>query len=702
MSQPQRKTILFTGRLPEVRTDLLLCIWIYLVRGEEVLAEIEPAQAGEFSFALARDKVLGDGTEDIEVLVGPGSVKEHLARIPSLVRLPIERSAIEKAERSLHVPTEKLQLAEEALALWLRWSRRYCVSGVVTGPGGCPVPAADVTVYTVAFNGLGFTKVPRATVTTDRNGFFTACFCWSLCPYACSCWPCWPFWWRCWPWWWEWDILHVIEAFKQIPSGPNRSVADTTLLRPEGRHLIRGQGFAGFRSAQTMMTSMTSTATQFKPDPERTALIQRSFSDARLREIFPWWWWCCEDPNIVFTATQGGVSIVSENPAIDTRWCLPSGSSVTLIAKNAITACPNRPPPSGFAWTRVGDITVDTINGGYADGGSGSDASDMAFADTLKIYGEFAVGAVSYYQVNAGQWAGNPSRGGTPPGSSAPISTDLSNYVFIYRGASPTPIFQGWIKMGPFKKNGIANLYATQGARQAGPTPPTLHDFPAHEQTDLVIWGYNGLKVWAESSTLIGGGRVGAVDLTMEGYDIDCNPVTLAPDKPLTLEIDNTDFSYPTGTTKITSVEAFTAKGDPAKQIDTSKVGNCPAWDLGVGGYVLISITVSDANGHLCEYNLDADRGHAIEELVKPGLQGYSQVPTVSPPPPGYLTPGYQAPDHSQKSWVGGTEVLVYYPPEDCCYDFRLHAAKRVTNGEYFPPDLADRDFWTMSLQVSS
>jgi hypothetical protein len=692
MSESSRKTILFTGRLPVIKTDLLLYIWIYLVRGSEVLAEVEPAQAGDFSFALARDKVLGDGTEGIEVLVGPGSAKEHLARIPSLARLPIERSAIEKAEGSLHVATEKLEVTEEALALWLRWSRRYCVSGVVVAPDGCPVPGADVTVYTVGFDGWGFTKVPRATVATDANGFFTACFCWSLCPYSCSCWPCWPFWWRCWPWWWELDILHVIETLNQIPAGLNRSFAEphpaTALLRPEGRELIRGQGFAGFRSAQTT-TTMTAAA-QFKPDSARTALIQRRFSDARLREIFPWWWWCCDDPNIVFSATQGGVSIVNEDPATDTRWCLPSGSSVTLIAnKDAITACPGAlPPPSGFAWTRVGNITVDTIHGGYADGTPGSDASDMAFAGTLNIYGEFAVGAASYYQVNAGQWAGNPLRGGTAPGSSVPISADLSNHVFIFSGA--TMIFSGPIKMGPFTKNGVANLYATQEARQAGLAPPTLPPFPPHAATDFVIWAYNGLKVSAGSSYLIGGGSVGAVDLTVAGYDADCNPVTLATDAPLTLEIDNTLIT----TMKFNSFKAFTAKGNPATQ---TKTGDCPAWDVGPGGYVKIAFTASDINGHISAYEVVADWGHGHEDQVLPGLRNYSQVPLLPPLPP----PGYQAPNYSQKSWVGGDEVLTYTPPVDCCYDFRLRAAKRVTNGEDSPPNFIDYDFWTMSLQVS-
>jgi hypothetical protein len=81
-------------------------------------------------------------------------------------------------------------------------------------------------------------------------------------------------------------------------------------------------------------------------------------------------------------------------------------------------------------WTRVG-ATVDTIHGGYANGQPGSNASGLAFAGGLNIYGEFAVGTALYCQVNTGQWSGNPSRGGLAPSSSAPISAVLSNMVFI-------------------------------------------------------------------------------------------------------------------------------------------------------------------------------------------------------------------------------------------------------------------------------
>ncbi|HVM80202.1 MAG TPA: carboxypeptidase-like regulatory domain-containing protein [Stellaceae bacterium] len=674
--------VLVTGKLPKISAEYLRCIWIYLVRGPEVLAEVKPAEDGSFSFPIAREMIAAKAAGGLELLVGPGGARDHLARVPNLARLALDRAQLDKAERILKVPAEKLQIGEEVLRLWLLWCRWYCVSGVVVGPDGCPVPGADVTVYTVGFNFWGFTKTPRATVVADQSGRFTACFCWCTCPYCFPCWPCWPLWWHCWPWWWELDMLHVIETLERASADPQRAFAGLqtgiALVRPEGRQLVRGQGFAAMRAQSA----------EFRPDPARTALIRRKLSDARLRAIFPWWWWCCDDPNIVFSATQGGNVIVDENPATDTRWCLPNGSSVTLVANaEAVTACGGDPKPeTGFAWTRVGNITVDKIHGGYADGSAGTDSSDLAFAGSLDIYGEFAVGAASYYQVNAGQWAGDPSRGGTAPGSSAPIAADLYNYVFIYHGATLT--FAGPVKMGPFSQGGLSNLYATQEARQAGPTPPGLAAFPPFAPGDLVIWAYNGLKVSANASALIAGGTVGAADLTVTGYDAGFNPVALVPDAPLTLTIDNSGLT----TAHINSLSAFRADNSPAP---LNSAGDCPAYDLGPGGYVQIDITVSDANGHLWAYELYAERGHGISDGVPPGWRGYSQAPASFPPLP------YQRPDTAQKSFGGGTEVLTYYPPEDCCYEFRIRAGKRVTNG-YDYPSLADYDFWTTTLRVSA
>lgn len=733
--------IKFTGTLPKINPDYVRCIYIYLVRGSEVLAGANVQGDGSFQLALPRAVALATSSQSLNVVVGPAGMGTHLTHLPTLQRVPIKRADLERDD-VLRVSTEGLKLTEAVLNTWWTWCRWYCVSGNIVGPGGCPVPGAQVTVNSVGFDPWGFTETPEVTVSADPTGHFTACFCWCSCPYCFPCWPCWPIWWECWPWWWEFDILHVIEALEQIQLQPNRAFAGLqtgAVLSPQdSTDLIRGQGFAAARKP----------GVAFKPDSARTALIKNKLASAAIRAIFPYWWWCCDDPNIVFNVTQGSTVILDENPATDTRWCFPDGSTVTLVGNSqTISACPGTPIEVPFLWTLVGNIPADAahISGGYAVGTPGTDTSDLAFAGTLDIYGGFGDPTVAYYQVNAALWSGDPSRGGTPPVTSSTIYASLSNYVFVVPGpGNSTPAFSGWVQMGPFNQGGsggLTNLYATQAARQGttGPPapPPGLPAFPTWSAAagDAIFWAYDQLLISADSSALIGG-NVGAVDLTVNAFDSAYNPVALplpSPPPPppdtsevLTLTIDNTLVTIQ----QVTGITAYTASGALAAQTGT---GECPAYDVGPGGYVVINTTVQDNNGHLFEYYVDAQYGHGNEVAVAcPGPRGYRVNPLVSAT--GGVC-GAGDPDYTCKGWVGGPDVA-YFPcapcpppggppgganaacncttsptnglpfgltnePPDCCYEFRIRYAKRVTNG-YDYPTLADGDFQTISLKFSS
>lgn len=668
------------GKLAGIKQDDAQRIAVYLVRGNEILAHTNVQDDGSVHIRLPRQVLEQTSAYGLEVIVGPAGAAENLQQIPNLQRLPLDSEQLRKAESEFHLHLDKVELNEEILKIWWFWCRWYCISGVVVGPDGCPVPFADVTVYNVVYSGNGFTKTPRATVTTDINGHFDACFIWCRCHFCC--WPCWPFWWLCWPWWWELDILRVIEEIESrvapTPLNPVARIATQSSLalnRPAARDLMLGQGFAFSRRADA----------KFTPDSTRTALIRSKFSNASIRALFPWWWWCCDDPNIVFSASQGSNTILDEDPAVDTRWCLEDGSTVTLVANsNAITACSGDPKPqNGFVWTRVGDTSVANIHGGYADGVSGSDYSDMAFTGELKVYGEFATGSsVAYYQVNAGQWSGNPSRGGMAPGSSTPISLPLYNTAIILNGSTASFVP---VKMGPFNAGGVTNLYATQEQRSS--VPAGL--LPPLPTGTVVGWEFNGLKVDANASNLLTGGNTGAIDLTMTGYDASFALLSLPPNTAdvLTLEIDTTAIT----TAAINSLSAFTSGG---VEVFPTESGNCPAYNVGAGGYVVLNVTVQDANGHLFEYVVTPNYGSGSLGTTTPGLRGYSESPGSFPA--GYAGP----PDTAQKSFGGGTENITYYPPENCCYDFRLDVGKRVTNGEFFP-SLYTATFQTASINVS-
>jgi hypothetical protein len=678
------KKVALLGTVPNLKSEDASRLAVYVVRGNDILAQGAIADGGNFRVDVSRELASSESNYALQVVVGPAGMAQHLSQVPQLVRIPINKAELARAEKSIKLATDKIAITPEILQIWWRWCRRYCVSGTVVGPNGCPVPGAQVTVNTVSHTLGGYTEYPRVTVTADANGFFTACFNWCTCGICRFCWPCWPTWWICWPWWWELDILHIIDHLERIPiqvgpvgPGPVERISSAiSLARPSVKELVRGAGFASAHRAE------------FAPDPARTELIKRKLANPALRAIFPWWWWCCDDPNITFTVTQGANTILDENPATDTRWCFENDSTVVLVGNNQTVAhCKGDPPPeSGFAWTRVGLIPVADIHAGYADSFGGT--TDLAFGGALDIYGGFAPGSgVSYYQVEAAQWSGDPSRGGTPPaaGSGAPIAGDLLNFLYIFDSGGNL-VFANYIKMGPFTGGGLSNLYATQESRPTAPTGTGLDPFPPVPPGGFFLWAFEGRKVYTDASNLIAGNSVGAADLTLVGYDASFNPVTLSPDGVLTLTIDNQGIT----TTHINSVKAFVSPGVPATLTGTA---DCPAYDLGATGFVTIDMTVADSNGHLDGYVLDAEWGHGHTASVPPTPRYYT-VPAVFPPLP------YQSPDHVQRSFGGGNEVFNYRPPTSCCYEFRIRAGKRVTNG-YTGPGWGDYDFQTISLKVS-
>jgi hypothetical protein len=678
----------------------------FVLRCNHIIVSAALQADGSFRLSLPRATVQEQSAYGLTLVVAPATAGSHLDHLPSVSRIALSRKDLEKSEKEYQVAA--LTIPAEVLKLWWTWCRWYCVSGTVVGPDGCAVPGADVTVYSVTYTGSGYSKVPRATVTTGANGTFTACFEWCSCIFCFPCWPCYPLWWFCWPWWWEWDMLHVIEALERVPVPGLGQVAtlsnQATLLRPDGKALVRGQGF-GLNQGS------------IAPDANRTALIKSKLSNPRIRELFPWWWWCCDDPNVVFSVVEDGTVILNENPAIDTRWCFEDGSNVTLVGNSeSITLCsPHCLPESGFVWTNVGlNVDVDNISQGYATvpawTAANPDFQDLVFAGCLDIFGAFAPSSnVSFYQVLVGQWGGDPARGGTAPGPGSLLLADLYRTALV-EDATHTIITYPSVKMGPFTQGGVTGLYATEQARAAGLPAAGLPPIPIPPGGAVIGWANQGMMVSTASQNLVGGGPTGAVDLTVVGYDSTATNVALVPDSPLTLTIDNTPLS-----SDAISLAAFKADGTPAP---LSGTGQCPSYDVGPGGYVQISVSVSDNMGHLFEYYVDAEYGSGSAVAVAPpGVRGYVSNPLVSsaivtPPPACGGDPNYTC-----KSWVGGTEVM-YFPntpgglawtppfgpgnePPDCCYEFRIRLGKRSTDGTSVP-SLGDGQFQTVGLKFSS
>jgi hypothetical protein len=696
-------SIVIKGKISKIAESDAQRLNAFILRCYRIIVSVPIQADGTFRLSLPRTTIQEESAYGFTLAVAPATASAHLDHLPNVPMIALKRQDLEKTESEYQAPA--ISLSAEVLKLWWTWCRWYCVSGTLVGPDGCAVPGAEVTVYSVGYSGFGYSKIPRATVATGPNGSFTACFEWCSCVFCFPCWSCRPIWWLCWPWWWEWDMLHVIEALEKVPVPGMRQVAtlanQATLIRPDATALVRGQGFGIAREA-------------FAPDASRTALIKSKLANPRLREIFPWWWWCCDDPNIVFSATQGGNVILDENPAIDTRWCFEDGGQVTLVGNSeSETLCTRHcPPESGFVWTNVGVIDVDDIGEGYANvpawTAASADYQDLVFSGSLDIFGEFAPGSnVSFYQVLLGQWAGNPARSGIAPAAGGtPLLIDLYRKAFM-EDSTHTIVTSAMVKMGPFTQNGVPGLYATEQARAAGPIAG-LPAVPLPLGGAVIGWSDQGMMVSTSSQNLIGGATTGAVNLTVAGYDAAANPVALVPDSPLTLTIDNTPL-----TSDAISLVAFKADGTPAILNGT---GECPAYDVGPGGYVQITTTVSDSMGHLFEYYVDAEYGSGSSVVVAPpGTRGYRTNPLVFAAPAGVCLAG--DPDTACKSWVGGTEVM-YFPntpgglswtppfslanePPDCCYLFLIRLAKRATNG-YSLPSLGDGQFQTVALKFST
>jgi hypothetical protein len=707
-----------SGKLPALSPKNLKRLSVFLTRGNTILSEAPVNSGGAFHLYVAPDLAKEAG---VSAVLGPrGLDSQSLAAHSELPRIALS-SATEVRHGGLNVDFAALHISDELIDPWWIWCREYTVSGTLETSNGCPI-GAEVTVYNVTSGVSGLVETPIVTVTTDANGNFTATFNW--CSSRFCWWPCWPIWWRCWPWWWELDILAVVETLErriqvQSPGTGIATVSNIAPLRqPNPADLVTGVGFASARAG-----------IELQPDSARTALIASKFADPAIREIFPWWWWCCENPNIVFSASQGTTVVLNEDPNTSTRWCFPSGQTVSLTGNSqAIGGCPVQGGGDcAFAWTSVGGepplaVLVENISMGYADGFGGA-CSNLAFADSLNLNGAFSGGCVAFYQVLAGQWGGNgnPARGGTPPLTSQPLSDKLVNYVSIWRNATLT-VEQDTVILGPCNFNGYDNLYVTLLQRQSATTPASIltqiGNFPALGPGDFVIgWAYPELVLTTEASELVTPAVTGGVNLAIAPFDLAGNPISpadidMGPD--MTLMIDTT----PLTSASIDSVTVWNADGSPATATAAS-TSVCPSYQITPGGYVLIHTTVIDNAEHLCEYYIATQYGNGSlpPVVTNPSDRDYAQAPaTFTPPSLGQLygvDPGYgvpndlplpppppQVPALTNWTFVGGGDTIQIMIPLSCCYDFQLWVSKRTTNGQTFACAQGNPAFQTVNITV--
>jgi hypothetical protein len=706
-----------TGKLHAVSSKNLKRLSVFLTQGNTILSEAPVSAGGGFHLYVAPHLASESG---VFAVLGPkGLDSASLASHADLPRIALS-SATTVKHSGLSVDFAAHNISNESIDSWWTWCREYTVSGTLETAAGCPI-GAEVTVYNVTTGVSGLVETPIVTVTTDANGDFTATFNW--CSSRLCLWPCWPIWWRCWPWWWELDILAVIESLERRIQAQTRGTTMAAvsnvapLKQPSAADLMTGVGFASSRPGA-----------ELQPDSARTALIASKFAIPAIREIFPWQWWCCENPNIVFSASQGTTTILSEDANTSTRWCFASGQTVALTGNGqSLGACPVQTGGDcGFAWSSVGSTLVSDISMGYANGGPGA-CSNLAFAGSLNLRGNFSGDCAAFYQVLAGQWGGNgnPARGGTPPLASQPLSELLVNYVTIWSASLSKPV-QYPVGLGPFSFNHIDNLYVTLAQRQSATTPASvltqIGNFPALGPGDYVMgWNDTELVLTAAAGDLAGPAGLGGVDLSIAAFDINGNPIP--PSGPpsgidmgpaMTLMIDTTPLS----TASLGSPTVWNANGSAATPTAVS-TGVCPSYQMTPGGWVLFHLDVTDNAGHLCEYSIQTQYGNGSLPAVvtNPASAGrtYAQTPPFSQSSSsqvygvdaGYGNPNDlpliadpQVPAATNWTFVGGGDTIQIMIPLTCCYDFQLLVSKRTTDGLTFSCVQGNPQFQTVNITV--
>ncbi len=708
-----------TGTLRHISHKNLKRLSVFLTQGDKILSESPLNVHGTFQLHVAPKLASEPGV--FAVVAPKGVDSQSLASRSDLPAVALY-SAPKLEGGNIYVDFAGLN--DELIDPWWIWCREYTVSGTLQTAGGCPI-GAQVTVYNVTSGVDGLVETPLATVPTDPNGNFTATFNW--CTSRFCWWPCWPIWWECWPWWWELDILAVIENLERgIRAQSGTAVvalpSAAPLRQPAAADLMTGVGFAASRAVAAL-----------QPDSARTALIASKFANPAIREIFPWWWWCCENPNIVFSASQGTTTILNEDPNISTRWCFASGQTVSLTGNSqSVGACQVQPGGDcGFAWSSVGDepggVLFDDISMGYADGTSGAACSNLAFNGSLNLNGIFGGDCTAFYQVLAAKWggngslatAGNPARGGTPPVASEPLSVQLVDTITIWSGGG---FSQATVVLGPCSFNGIDNLYMTRSQRQNPPAGVTgLPPFPTIGPGDLWGWDAPDLVLTVPAADLVSPAATGGVTLSMVPYDIAGNalptatqPYVMGPD--LTLMIDTT----PLTAASIDWAKSGVYNSDNSPATITTPAGStCPAYQIKGSGYVLIHTTVADNAAHLCEYYIQTQYGDGLYLTATPSDRDYSQAvpfPIFSfPAQLSGVDPGYQAPSNlplpppppaspapAAANWTfaGGGDTFYIPITESCCYDFQLWVSKRTTDGQTFACSQGNPAFQTVNITV--
>jgi hypothetical protein len=365
---------------------------------------------------------------------------------------------------------------------WLRWCRRFRITGKVVCANGDPVAGAQVCAYDVDWWWWWWSRYQVGCATTDINGSFEIDF-----THCCGWWPWW--WWRYRVWQLNPVLVErIIGVLRQDPRltkipapspQPDPQIFQVLLNAP-GRDRNQPPQLTINRLQQPTGASKSrglSRLPSFDPaklDSLRTDLLKMlppapEFEHLRLWPWWPWYpWWDC-DADIVFEVTQdcqGSNKVIVNESIWDTHWDIPTDFSVTLTANDqaccvwhCVDECPNGNCllPTDICFTdNIGSIggnegaiaasPVGLLNPGK--GASLSYGADRPYAGSVPIYGSWGDQAqlkVDYYELMV-YYAGNGSPAFPdpvlPPSPLPSPPIPASSY-----SPMPTPTFAGFDRL---------------------------------------------------------------------------------------------------------------------------------------------------------------------------------------------------------------------------------------------------------------
>jgi hypothetical protein len=366
----------------------------------------------------------GKGTAGFAFAGAPGAVKIALgpetataAELQNLQTIAVDVPA--SAWRN----TAELRLAAVPVSTyywrwWLRWCRRYTVTGRLLCADGSPVVGATVTAYDVEAWWWWTSQEQVGTAVTDATGSFEIDF-----TRCCGWWP--------WYWWelreWMVDPYLVAEVNAVLTKVPGYGNIPSASPVPS---LDVFQGLLG-----TTAKSKRGAAVEVSAAPDVLNGLREKLISVLPREFplpiwpwYPWYPWLECGANLIFKATQvcsGQTNTIVAETVADTRWDIANSYTVTLTANELACcaySCGNRdgaacPEGNCLVPSDICEINVDSVGGNvgaapstpaqvglYAPG-----TQDRPFAGEVTLFGMFgdAVG-VDYYEFQYATAPGGP------------------------------------------------------------------------------------------------------------------------------------------------------------------------------------------------------------------------------------------------------------------------------------------------------